>query len=416
MHRRLVASLVAILATGLAVAGCSGRDDSGTAKRSTTTTTRPATTRSSAGTTTTTGVPDLAAVDIKLTEIAQLERPVAMTTRTGDQTLYVAEKVGRVRAIRNDQLDRTPVLDITSMVGSSGNEQGLLGLAYSPDGSKLYVYYTNRTGDSRLDEYSVDALGAVDPASRRAVLAQAQPESNHNGGELAFGPDGYLYLGLGDGGAAGDQGSGHVSGGNGQSLGTWLGKILRIDPTPGAGVAYTIPPGNPFAGTAGARPEIWAYGLRNPWRFSWDTETGDLWIGDVGQNTWEEVDLATKATGAGRGVNFGWNVFEGTHGFRDGNAPGAVAPVFDYSHDGGNCAVTGGYVYRGSRIPALRGVYLFADYCAGSLRALVAADGKVVQDRVLPVHQSTITSFGQGVDGDLYVLSDGGSVSRVDPA
>ncbi len=156
--------------------------------------------------------------------------------------------------------------------------------------------------------------------------------------------------------------------------------------------------------------------MRNPWRFSWDTETGDLWIGDVGQNAWEEVDLATKASGGGRGVNYGWNVWEGTHRYRDGDAPGAVPPVFDYSHDGGNCSVTGGYVYRGTKIPALRGGYLFADYCGGSLRALVAQDGKVVQDRILPVRMPSITSFGQGTNGELYVLSDSGTVSRVDPA
>lgn len=411
MHRRLVPSLSVIAVAALAVAGCSNRDDSSRTKTSTTSSTRATT-----GTTTTTAVADLAAVNLKLTKVAELERPVAMTTRPGDETLYVTEKVGRVRAIHNDELDRTAVLDISSMVGSSGNEQGLLGLAFSPDGSKLYVHYTNRGGDTRVDEYAVDAAGAVDPASRREILTQDQPQSNHNGGELAFGPDGFLYLGLGDGGGAGDQGSGHVSGGNGQSLGTILGKILRIDPTPSAGRPYTIPPDNPFVGTAGARPEIWAYGLRNPWRFTWDTSTGDLWIGDVGQNAWEEVDLATKASGAGRGVNYGWNVWEGTHRYRDGDAPGAVAPVFDYSHDGGNCSVTGGYVYRGSRIPALRGEYLFADYCGGSLRALVAQDGKVVQDRILPVRMPSITSFGQDANGELYVLSDEGSVSRVEPA
>jgi glucose/arabinose dehydrogenase len=355
-------------------------------------------------------------VNIKLTKVATLVRPTAMTIRPGDQTLYITEKAGLVRAIRGHHLDSTPVLDISSMVGSSGNEQGLLGLAYSPDGTKLYVLYTNRNGDTRLDEYGVDPAGAVNPASRREILAQAQPQSNHNGGELAFGPDGLLYLGLGDGGAADDQGPGHVAGGNGQSLGTWLGKILRIDPTASATAAYTVPRGNPFVGTAGARPEIWTYGLRNPWRFSWDTATGDLWIGDVGQNAWEEVDLATKASGSGRGVNYGWTVWEGTHGHGTGQAPGAVPPVSEYSHDNGNCSVTGGYVYRGSRIPTLKGVYLFADYCGGSLRALVAKDGKVVQDRILPVRSPALSSFGQDANGEIYVLSDQGAISRVDPA
>ncbi len=409
MHRRLVTSLAACFVVGLVAAGCTSRDDSTSAK--TITTSRPTT--SSSGATT---AADLAAVNVKLTKLAELERPTAMTIRPGDATLYITEKVGRVRAIRNKALDPKPVLDIRSLVNSTGNEQGLLGIAYSPDGSKLYAHYSNGNGDTRVDEYAVNAAGAVDKASRRQVLAQAQPQPNHNGGDLAFGPDGMLYIGLGDGGSAGDQGPGHVSGGNGQSLGTLLGKILRIDPTPGAGRAYTIPADNPFVSTPGARPEIWSYGLRNPWRFSWDTSTGDLWIGDVGQNAWEEVDLATKASGGGRGVNFGWNVWEGTHRYRDGEARRAVLPVFDYSHDGGNCAVTGGYVYRGSRIPALRGAYLFADYCAGQLRALAAKDGKVVQDRALPVRSPAIASFGQDAAGELYVLSDQGAVSRVDPA
>ncbi len=156
--------------------------------------------------------------------------------------------------------------------------------------------------------------------------------------------------------------------------------------------------------------------MRNPWRFSWDRDTGDFWIADVGQNAWEEVDLATKASGAGRGVNFGWNVWEGTHGYRDGDATGAVPPVFEMSHNDGNCAVTGGYVYRGEKIPALRGGYLFADYCAGELRAVVAKDGTVVQDRVFPVRTPSITSFGEDAAGELYVLSDEGTVARVDPA
>jgi glucose/arabinose dehydrogenase len=225
-----------------------------------------------------------------------------------------------------------------------------------------------------------------------------------------------LYISFGDGGAAGDQGPGHVSGGNGQSLGTLLGKILRIDPTPSGEKAYTVPADNPFVNTAGARPEIWSYGLRNPWRFSWDKLTGDFWIGDVGQDAWEEVDLATKASGGARGVNYGWNVWEGTHRYRDGDAPGAVMPLFDYSHDSGNCAVTGGFVYRGTKIPALRGGYLFADYCGGTLRALAAQDGKLVQDRILPVRVPGVNSFGQDASGELYVLADGGDVYRVDPA
>jgi glucose/arabinose dehydrogenase len=361
-------------------------------------------------------LPDVSSINVKLTAIAKLERPTVLTTRTGDDTLYVVEKAGRVRAIRDGKLDPKPVLDIASMVNSGGNEQGFLGLAFSPDGSKMYVHYSGRAGETHVDEYAVNANGTVNTASRRQVLTQPQPQSNHNGGELAFGPDGLLYLGLGDGGNAGDAGPGHVADGNGQSLGTLLGKILRINPMPSGAEPYTIPPDNPFVNTAGARPEIWSYGLRNPWRFSWDKATGDLWIGDVGQNLWEEIDMQTKSAGAGKGVNFGWNVVEATHPYRDGSVPGAVPPVFEYSHDDGNCAVTGGYVYRGSAIPAMQGVYLFADYCAGLLRALVASDGRVVQDRILTVRSPAITSFGQDAAGELYVLSDEGDVYRVDPA
>jgi glucose/arabinose dehydrogenase len=415
MPARRVAPLALLVAAVLVAAGCSDRGDSKDSKAASTT--RSSTTTTTGATTTTTAAADLAAVNVKLTQLAELERPVAMAVRKGDPTLYVLEKPGRVRAIRDGQLVDRPVLDLTSRVDSSGNEQGLLGIAFSPDGTKVYLHYSSRpNGDTQVDEYAVAADGSVDPGSRRAVLSQAQPEANHNGGQLAFGPDGYLYLGLGDGGAAGDQGPGHAAGGNGQSLGTLLGKILRIDPTPSAGKAYTVPPDNPFVSTAGARPEIWAYGLRNPWRFSFDTATGDLWIGDVGQNAYEEIDVAPRASGGGKGVNYGWNVREALHGYRDGNAPGAVDPVYELSHDSGNCSITGGYVYRGTKIPALRGGYLFADYCGGQLRAITVENGKVAQERVLPARAQTITSFGQDAAGELYVLSDGGGVYRVDPA
>jgi glucose/arabinose dehydrogenase len=414
MRPRPVSVLAVVISTGLVAAGCSDGDDSRSGSTSSSRSTGSSSTKPESPTTT--SLPDLAAVNIKLTSVTELERPVVLTSRAGDEAIYVAEKEGRIRAIRGGELADDPVLDISSMVNSSGNEQGLLGFTFSPDGSKLYVHYSNPGGDTRVDEYVVGADGAVDSASRRQVLAQEQPQSNHNGGELVFGPDGFLYLGLGDGGAGGDQGAGHAPGGNGQSLGTLLGKVLRIDPTPGNGQGYTVPPDNPFVSTQGARPEIWSYGLRNPWRFSFDRETGDLLIGDVGQNAWEEIDLEAKSAGGGKGVNFGWNVFEGTHGYRDGDAPGAVPPVFEYAHDGGNCSVTGGYVYRGEAIPALKGVYLFADYCAGELRGLVASGGKVVQDRNLAVRASSITSFGQDANGELYVLSDSGEVLRVDAA
>ncbi|MCZ7525056.1 MAG: PQQ-dependent sugar dehydrogenase [Acidimicrobiia bacterium] len=219
-----------------------------------------------------------------------------------------------------------------------------------------------------------------------------------------------LYLGLGDGGGAGDEGRGHAPGGNGQSLGTLLGKILRLDPRAAGSGPYAVPADNPFVGVEGARPEIWVYGLRNPWRFSFDRATGDLWIGDVGQNRWEEIDLIPA--GAAAGANLGWNLLEGTHEFRGAPPPGAVPPVFEYPHSEG-CSVTGGYVYRGPRIPQLAGAYLFTDYCDGTIRALRVEDGVLVEAD-LGVATRGPTSFGEDRTGELYVLSAEG-VLRIDP-
>jgi glucose/arabinose dehydrogenase len=349
---------------------------------------------------------------VKLTPIARVEGPTAFATRQGDRALYVTEQVGRVRAVRNGNLDAQPVLDLTPDVGNGG-ERGLLGLAFSPDGSKMYVYYTNRDGDIRVDEYAM-AGNSADAGSRRQVLAVDHPPApNHNGGQTSFGPDGKLYLGLGDGGAAGDMGTGHVEGGNAQSLDTLLGKILRIDPTPSSGAAYTIPADNPFADGGGLR-EIWSYGLRNPWRFSWDRKTGDMWIADVGQNQWEEVDFAPAGRGAG--ANYGWNRLEGTHQFSGSPPGGAVGPIFEYSHQGGGCSISGGYVYRGSKIPALAGAYVYTDYCDSALRALTEQGGKLTGQRDLRVKANQVTAFGQGHDGELYVLSQGDGLQRIDPA
>jgi glucose/arabinose dehydrogenase len=247
----------------------------------------------------------------------------------------------------------------------------------------------------------------ADLESRRNVLFVQQPFSNHNGGNLAFGPDGHLYIGLGDGGSAGDPF------GNGQSISTPLGKMLRISPRPSGGEPYGIPRDNPFAGREGARPEIWAYGLRNPWRFSFDRETGDLWIGDVGQNAWEEIDVAPA--GSPGGLNFGWDLFEGSHPFEGGDAGDALGPVHEYPI-GLGCAVTGGYVYRGEDIPELVGAYVFADFCRGALEAFVLRDGRATQHRELgPVVQS-VASFGEDAAGELYALSLSGPVYRIVPA
>jgi glucose/arabinose dehydrogenase len=353
---------------------------------------------------------DLSNARVKLTKLASLGEPTALATRRGDDTLYVTEQAGRVRAIRNGALQRRPALDLTDRVGAGG-ERGLLGLAFSPDGRKLYVDYTNGDGDTRIDEFSMRRGRVADRESRRELLAIAQPQTNHNGGQLAFGPDGMLYIGMGDGGAADDRGDGHVRGGNGQSLDTLLGKILRIDPKSRNGNPYSVPSDNPFA-HGGGRPEIWSYGLRNPWRFSFDRATGDLWIGDVGQDHWEEIDFAPGRTG--RAANFGWNRFEGTHRYLGKNVSGTRRPILEYSHQRG-CSVTGGFVYRGAAIPALVGAYLYADYCSGEVRAFTPRDGTAAGDHALGVHAAGISSFGQDNEGELYVLSQGDGVLRIDP-
>jgi glucose/arabinose dehydrogenase len=231
---------------------------------------------------------------------------------------------------------------------------------------------------------------------------------NHYAGHLAFGPDGYLYAALGDGGDGGDPL------GNGQNLGTLSGKIIRIDPTPTETAPYRIPAGNPFVGVPGARPEIWSYGLRNPWKFSFDRVSGDVWITDVGQDAWEEVNFQRHAAGGGQ--NYGWNEMEGTHPYRDGEAPANhVRPIHEYGHVNRACAITGGYVYRGGRIPALQGKYVYSDWCEGTIRALRVQDGVVVSDTDLGLDVAAIASFGEDVYGELYALSLAGPVFRFDP-
>lgn len=357
----------------------------------------------------TTTAPNLGAVQLKLTPVAKLREPIALAIRAGDPALYVAERGGRILAIRNGALDPAPVLDMQALT-RAGGERGLLGIAFSPDGRFLYTSYTDVNGNSNVDEYTVAATGAIDPASRRLVLFVTQPFPNHNGGNIVFGPDGLLYLGFGDGGSEGDPQ------GNGQKMSTLLGKMLRIDPRPHGNSPYAVPADNPFIGQAGARPEIWAVGVRNPWRFQFDPATGDLWIGDVGQNEIEEIDWLPAAARTGRGVNLGWSNFEGSaayHGQVD--RKGYTFPVFEYHHDQG-CAVTGGFRYRGSAIPALRGAYVFSDYCASWIRAITVADGKTTGDRRFDLGLANVISFGQDQAGELYALSLGGTVARLDPA
>ena len=323
-----------------------------------------------------------------------------MAVRPNDDALYFAQKSGEVVAIRGGNVDNRPVLDISDSV-SQGFEQGLLGLAFDPEGDFLYINYTDLAGDTHIAEYSM--LGArADEASGRDVLVIDQPYPNHNGGQLTFGPDGYLYVGLGDGGSAGDPSD------NAQNLNSLLGKILRIDPVQTGGTPYGIPSNNPFVGQEGARPEIWAYGLRNPWRFSFDRSNGDLWIGDVGQSRREEIDVQTSPTG---GENFGWDGYEGTLVFEEPVPEDVVDPVHEYGGELG-ASVIGGYVYRGSQIQALQGAYVFGDFYNPQLRALVPSGG-AYEEVPLGLSVGNVSGFGEDAAGELYVLSLSGQVYRI---
>ncbi len=400
MHRT---PLAVVLFTTVLTA-CGGGSEPATRPRTaTSSTTTPATT-------TTAPAPDLNAVRVVLTKVSDLTGGTAMAIRDGDPALYIALQSGQLVAFE-DGKTRT-VLDLADRI-SAGGERGLLGVTFSPDGAKLYVHYSDPNGDTTLEEFAF-ADDGPDIATRRVLLSVAQPQPNHNGGQLEFGPDGMLYLALGDGGGGNDVGSGHAEGGNGQSLNTLLGKILRIDPAPSGDAPYTIPQDNPFA-PGGGRPEIWVYGLRNPWRFSFDRQTNDMWIADVGQGSWEEIDMV--AFDQSTGVNFGWNLLEGTHDLRGGAPPGSTAPpVFETSHADGNCSITGGFVYRGTKIPDLVGAYVFSDYCNPAIRAIRVEAGTVTVVRDLGVSAASVSSFGQDNDGELYVISQTEGVFRIDPA
>jgi glucose/arabinose dehydrogenase len=318
--------------------------------------------------------------------------------------LYVVQQSGRVRTFVKGRATGT-FLNVSGLI-SSGGERGLLGLAFHPRyarNGRFFVDYTDTAGNTRVVEYRRGRSGRANPSSARLLLRIAQPFPNHNGGHLAFGPDRMLYVGTGDGGSGGDPQ------GNGQSRDTLLGKLLRIDvDSRTGGRPYGIPRGNPFA-AGGGRPEVYAYGLRNPWRYSFDRARGDLWIGDVGQNAIEEVDFRRRGTGAG--VNFGWNAFEGRAAFSGGGPVRGRAPtrpVAQYSHSKG-CSVTGGYVYRGTKVPALRGRYVFADYCSGrvwTMRAGPSPGGLREDTGRLGPKLTTVTSFGEGPAGELYVIAN----------
>jgi glucose/arabinose dehydrogenase len=306
-------------------------------------------------------------------------------------------------AVRDGRLQTRPVLDLSAEV-SQGGEQGLLGLTFSPDGSLLYVNITDLEGDTRVIEFAMDGGQAL-PRSRRDVLVVDQPYSNHNGGHLAFGPDGYLYIGLGDGGSGGDPED------RAQDLGSLLGKMLRLDPRASGRRSYRVPPDNPFVGEQGARPEIWAYGLRNPWRYSFDRATGNLWIADVGQSSREEIDLQTDPNG---GHNYGWDGYEGTLVYEEPVPERAVEPVHEYGREDG-ATVIGGYVYRGTAIPDLQGAYVFGDFFNPILRALVPS-GRGFEEVPLDLRVPNLSAFGEDREGELYALSLSGQIFRLAPA
>lgn len=355
-----------------------------------------------------------------------LDAPLFVTNAgDGSGRLFVLEKRGLVRIVSDGALVETPFLDITDRVNSSSNEQGLLGLAFAPvdttagpqESRDFWVNYTDQSGDTVIARFSVSASDAdlADPASEFVVLQLDQPARNHNGGMVLFGPDGYLYIGTGDGGGAGDRY------GNGQNPATLLGKMLRIDVTSDPSQPYTIPADNPWVANdwngEDVRDEIWAVGLRNPWRYSFDRQTNALWIGDVGQNQYEEIDYIPQVStgGVSGGFNFGWPIMEGTHCYNQENCDqtGLILPVAEYSHSG-HCSVTGGYVYRGNEFPTLQGVYFYGDYCSGVIWATWADaqaqwhTAQVLESKVM------LSSFGEDEAGELYLTDlSGGALSRL---
>ena len=352
----------------------------------------------------------LAELAVALEPLARLDAPTAATVRPADGALVVAERAGTVRVVGDDGTVGEPLVDLRGQVTTNG-ERGLLGIAFAADGAEAYLSYTGRQGESRLVAAPVRADGSIDAGAGRDLLVVDQPAANHNGGDVHLGPDGLLWWALGDGGGADDEF------GHGQDPTTLLATIVRIDPR--AGEPYGVPADNPWADGEDAAPEVWAYGLRNPWRFSFDVAAGrsDVWIADVGQQGFEEVNRLDVAEGGG---NLGWPAFEGREPYLgDPAGPGRlVEPVFTYARAGGRCSITGGVVYRGAAIPGLRGAYLFSDFCDAAIRAIaVDGNGAVVAERDLGVQGGeAIVGFARDADGEVVVLSLAGAVARLVPA
>jgi glucose/arabinose dehydrogenase len=340
--------------------------------------------------------------------VSGLSDPLYLTAPAGDARLFIVEKIGRIRIVKDGQLLATPFLDIRPNL-TSGGERGLLSMAFHPQYAQngfFYINYTDANGDTRIDRYRVSAdADRADPASMKQILFIDQPYSNHNGGHVVFGPDGMLYIPTGDGGAGGDPQ------GNGQNLQSLLGKILRIDVDHGD--PYAIPADNPLVNAPGAqRREVWAWGMRNPWRIAFDPSASLLYVADVGQNQWEEIDVVPASAA---GLNYGWNIMEGTHCYNATSCDMAnlVQPVLEYSH-GDGCSVTGGFVYRGAAIPALSGHYFYADYCEGWVRSFRYANGAVTDKRTYDfAGLGNVLSFGRDAAGEMYVLSANGKVFKI---
>ena len=348
-----------------------------------------------------------------LSRVGNFDQPVYVAVIPGDTArLFVVEQAGIVRELRHDSIQTRPLLNLTGRI-ASGGERGLLCIAFDPQfatNGRFFVYFTDHNGDLRIVRYNVSSdRDSTDEATADTILAIPHPgQANHNGGQLQFGPDNMLWIGTGDGGGSGDPS------GNSQNKHALLGKLLRLDVSGASG--YTIPAGNPGVNDTSFAPEVWAYGLRNPWRFSFDRQTGDLYIGDVGENNYEEVDLAPAAVQRGPGANYGWNIMEGKHCLVDGCTQAGIPPVVEYAHSPNVCSVTGGYVYRGSAIPGLDGHYFFADFCAGTVKS-INWPSVIVGDWSSQLSPgASISSFGQDNKGELYITQLGGPVWKLVPA
>ena len=365
----------------------------------------------------------LAEPSVRLLEIATFNEPVEATAADFDPRLFIVENGGTVIAV--DDESNTTVFDVATVDAATftddGNEQGLLGLAFHPTLDLAYVNFTDGDGNTVIAEFAHDPLTyAFDPATYREVFTVDQPFANHNGGELAFGPDGFLYIGTGDGGSADDPNRDALD------ASSRLGKLLRIDPVASDGAPFTVPDDNPFVGIEGVEPAVWSIGLRNPWRFSFDSLTGDLWIADVGQNRLEEIDLAPATDGrdAGKQLSFGWSAFEADDRFNDDQlADGHTLPVVSYTHEDGNCSVSGGVVARNSSFKDLNGWYVYGDFCSGRVWALdttsVAStpDGPVGEPKIIDIATvPALTAVVEGPSGDIYALSLEGPIYRLAPA